>query len=373
MNIGLDAKRAFLNFTGLGNYSRDLISGLLKHFPENNYFLFTPKRNVNVRMEILDDFDEQKIITPERQLHRLFKSLWRSFHIPNDIIKGEIEIFHGLSNELPFQISKTGAKSIVSIHDMIFVKYPENYRSIDRKIYFHKAKFACSAADTIVATSEQTKRDIIDIFNVSEEKVTVVYQACNSMFTMDYAESQIVKVRKKYRLPKNFLLSVGTIEKRKNHSVLLRALALLKSDVKLVIVSKRTKYKKVLESEIAKLNINDRVIFLENVDFADLPLMYRAAEIFLYPSFYEGFGIPILEALYSKVPVITNKSGCFPEVGGPGTCYVDVSEPEEVASAIMKIMQDSVFKKQMITSGVEFAKKFTIEEFARCTMEVYKD
>ena len=182
MRIGFDAKRAFSNNTGLGNYSRDAIRILSDYFPDNKYFLYTPKNYNNPRLSFIADRKNTFIRTPESLLDRALKTYWRSKSVVNDLFTNKIDIFHGLSNELPIAIENTSIKTVVTIHDLIFIRYPHLFKTIDRKIYYRKFKSACQRADKIIAVSEQTKRDIIDFFSISAYRISVVYQGCNTVF-----------------------------------------------------------------------------------------------------------------------------------------------------------------------------------------------
>ncbi|MDX9705802.1 MAG: glycosyltransferase, partial [Weeksellaceae bacterium] len=180
MRIGFDAKRAFFNTSGLGNYSRSTIELLTKFYPQNDFLLFTPS------IENAIDFkypEKAEIIQPKHLIERTFKSWWRSFKMASSIAEHELDIFHGLSGELPIKAhKKSKAKLIVTIHDLIFLRFPEYYTSVDRNIYYQKAKYACEIADTIIAISEQTKSDLINFFKVDDKKIEVVYQGCNTIF-----------------------------------------------------------------------------------------------------------------------------------------------------------------------------------------------
>ena len=176
MRIGFDAKRAVSNFTGLGNYSRFVISNLMKFYPKNTYKLFIPKFPSDDKINTLSSDETHYTIKHTK------KPFWRTMGIVKDIRREDLDIYHGLSNELPFKINKTKVKSIVTIHDLIFLKFPQFYSLIDRIIYNVKAKYACRVADRIVAVSECTKRDIIKHYKISPDKSEVVYQGCFPVF-----------------------------------------------------------------------------------------------------------------------------------------------------------------------------------------------
>src|SRR3569832_395054 len=169
MKIGYDAKRAFLNQSGLGNYSRTLIKSLSQYYPENKYVLFTPKTGDNYFVDYVEKQKNISIVKPTKLLDRFFRSWWRSYGITKLLTESNIEVYHGLSNELPFNIAEFKGKKIVTIHDLIFLRYPEYYSAADRAIYDRKVKSACDNADVVIAISEQTKRDIERYYFVSDK------------------------------------------------------------------------------------------------------------------------------------------------------------------------------------------------------------
>lgn len=195
MKIGFDAKRAFYNTRGLGNYSRDTIRILSDKKPDNEYFLFTPK-TAN-KIEFPFSSNNCRIIEPSAFLYKKFSSLWRTRFECTDIKRLKLDIFHGLSHELPIGIEKTKAHSVVTMHDIIFLTFPHLYTWIDRQLYIKKYLSSCWAADKIIAISEQTKADLIEFTNISEEKITVVYQGCNPVFLQKIGKEKIIQTKKK--------------------------------------------------------------------------------------------------------------------------------------------------------------------------------
>ena len=337
MKIGYEAKRVFHNRTGLGNYSRDLITILSNYFPDNSYFLYNPKESNNLLFKANNRNVFEKF--PIKKLHKKLKNYWRQKGIIDDLIKDKIELFHGLSGEIPVGLKSKNIKSIVTIHDLIFMRYPELYSFFDRKIHYYKFKKAAKTADKIIAISEQTKKDIITFLDVNPNKIEVIYQGCQAVFKEEYSNEEKNEVRKKYALPENFILNVGTIEERKN--ALTIAKAIKNSDTKLVIIGKETKYTATIKNYIKENNIEHNVLFLKGLSSKDLAITYQLATIFVYPSIFEGFGIPIIEALYSKVPVITNKFGVFPEAAGPNSIYIDPNNPKELEEKINLLINNS--------------------------------
>ena len=367
MRIGFDAKRAFSNFSGLGNYSRLLINLLSDYYPENEYYLYIPHHwNLNaIQLQ-----SNQCLRFPDNLIMSTFHQFWRSYLLSSKLISDRIDLYHGLSNELPFRLHANKLKKIVSIHDLIFIRYPHWYPAVDRKIYFRKSRYSCMKADRIIAISKQTKSDIIEFFRIDEDKIDVVYQSCDPAFSNKLGKKEIKKILSYYNLPSEYLLYVGTIEERKNLLALTTAVEIGSIDIPLVVVGKPTAYAKKVKEYIAERKI-ENIYFLENIPSSDLPALYQKATVFIYPSKFEGFGLPILEALNSGTPVITSKGSCFPEAGGKHTLYVDPSNIEELSDAIDRVLDDSSLRKKMIAKGARHARKFNQEAMAHNIMKVY--
>ena len=370
MRIGFDAKRAFLNNTGLGNYSRDTIRILAHFYADNKYFLYTPKEKENSRLSFLNDSVNTFVRTPQSLINKALKSYWRSKSIVRDLFTNKIDIYHGLSHELPLGIEKTNIKTVVTIHDLIFIRYPHLFRLIDRKIYNKKFKSACLRANKIIAVSQQTKQDIIDFFFIPEKKIEVVYQGCNSIFQNEITANKKQEIQIKYNLPKDYLLYVGSIEERKNLLTLLKTLKGLPNQ-KLIVIGNGKAYKIKCLRFISEHNLSNRVAFLSGLEIEEMAAIYQSAQMLIYPSIFEGFGIPILESLFSKTPVITSKGGCFSEVGGPTTKYINPLSVEQMKAAILEIQNSSDLQKEMQTKGFEYAQNFTDDKIANNLMKIY--
>ncbi len=368
MNIAFDAKRAFHNSRGLGNYSRDVIRLFSTFHPEHSYFLFNPRDKGNLAFAAYPNNHE---ITPKGGLYKLFPSLWRSGGMCSEIKSLGIDIYHGLSQELPWGIEKTKARRIVTMHDAIFMRYPQLYPKTYRSIFIRKNIHACKVADRIIAVSRQTKADIMEFFDADERKIDVVYQGCSRIFREPVGEEQKEYVRRKYRLPENYILNVGAVERRKNAGKIIEALHVGRIERPLVVVGSPTGYKKELQSLVAKWNMEKQVVFIHNASGCDLPAIYAMASVFVYPSLFEGFGIPILEALCVGVPVVTSLGGCFAEVGGPDSLYVHPQDEKELAASLEKILTDANLRERMTIRGKLFAENFADEKIIDHLMKIY--
>ena len=368
MRIGYDAKRLFCNHRGLGNYSRDLIRILNEYYPENQYDLFTPKIKINFPVNA-----QNTTIIQTKGIYKILpSSIWRSIGLKSEITKHKLDIFHGLNQELPIGIEKLLVKKVITFHDAIFIRYPELYPAYYRKIFTIKNEHSCRIADRIIAISEQSKRDAIEFFHADPAKVEVVYQGCNNIFRQKVSPEQKENIKKKYNLPTDYLLFVGAVEPRKNISAIIQAIYENKIDIPLVVVGRKTDHTRQLEEIAERLKLSAQLHFLNQVETADLPAIYQQAQLFIYPSVFEGFGIPILEALCSETPVITSKGSCFEETGGEYSLYIHPQNTQEIGNAIQKILNDSSLRKTMKIEGLNHAKNFTDDKIANRLMGLYK-
>lgn len=375
MKIGYDAKRIFHNFRGLGNYSRTLVESMMKYYPENEYFLYTPPIEDKRAMEWKRKYENSKIVTPEGFLGKKFSSAWRSMFLSNVIKDDNLDIYHGLSHEIPPGINKTKTKSVVTIHDLIYLKFPEFFPWVDRQVYDKKFRYSADQADIVIAICEQTKNDIIEHFKTPEEKIKVIYQSCNPQFYTMKKSEELNLVKEKYSLPEKFIFYVGAIEERKNAMSLVKAYIKLKDkyDHGLVLVGDGGQYRKDIERLVLEQGLQDRVKMISYVDGDELPSLYQLADLFVYPSFYEGWGIPIVEALFSETAVITTKGGCFQESGGDYCLYIDPHDESEIVNAIDKVLSDDNLKEKMVRNGRHHAEKFHWKNTSKSLFNLYQE
>lgn len=372
MKIGFDAKRALNNSTGLGNHARILMNAMMRDFPENEYLLFSPKAKDEFFHQLNGNF---KIVFPETKFQQSFHPLWRSFLIKEQIQKERLDIYHGLSNELPLNIHNLPLAKIVTIHDLIFLKHTEQYPFIDRQIYKLKTKYAVKHADKIIAVSKETKNDLMEMYGVNEEKIVVVYQSVDSRFANYELRMTNDELTAKYNLPKKYILNVGSFFPRKNQKTIIEAFDWVKNKIEedLVLVGGVGTTRKEIETLIGQKRLPARVKIISGISNEDLPTVYHAASLFVYPSLFEGFGLPVLEALFSKVPVIATKRGAIEEAGGKNSLYINPNSVEEIADAMLKVLSDEKLKAQMIEAGLSHAQTMTNKIFAEKTVKVYQE
>ncbi len=329
MKIGFDAKRYFHNNTGLGNYSRVLVNELCKHFPEHDYFLFDKRPNLYAHPE------NAQIIRPSGT-----GFLWRESGIIKDIAANDLEVFHGLSNELPFGKFPSSTKKIVTIHDVIFKPFPEHYKWMDRTIYDIKTKHAIEIADTIIATSIATSDDLIKYYKADKKRIEVVYQSCGKLHQLRYSNEAIETFRKEKGLNEPYLLYVSSFQFRKNHSALIKAFADLKQNkTKLVLAGRKGETYDACVALIKSLGIEKLVNLVDDISAEELPLLYRGAKAFVYPSLVEGFGIPLIEAAFAGLPMAVNNIAVFKEIAPDGTLYFDTKNEANMVDALQQLLE----------------------------------
>ena len=369
MKIGFDAKRIVANATGLGGYGRTLINALSVVSPDYELRLYAPDKGQDRLRQQVTDRPNVQFVYPEKKPYPFYRQYWRSFGIVKQLRADGIDIFHGLSGELPIGLKATRVRSVVTIHDLIFLRHPEYYHWIDTKIYARKFRQTLREADRIIAISECTKRDILYYGDFPADKIDVIYQSCGTRFAQQLNEETKTKVRATYQLPQKYILFVGTIEARKNALLAVKALRYLPDDLSLVLVGRATSYAQTIQKFIQQNSYNDRVLFLSGVPNDDLPAIYQQAEVFVYPSRYEGFGIPIIEAIQSGLPVVAATGSCLEEAGGPDSLYVDPDDAKGLAEAILTAIDE---REARVAKSREYIRRFENKDVAQYVKDVYQ-
>ena len=369
MKIGFDAKRIVRNNTGLGNYGRTLVNNLSRVVPDGTSLcLYAPDSgNETLRRQVVEA-PNISFAYPNGSMPRWY---WRSHGIVSDLKRDGIQLFHGLSGELPFGIHKAGIHTVVTIHDLIFLRHPEYYKPIDRLFYGWKFRHTVREADRIIAISECTKRDIMHFGKVPSEKIDLIYQSCSTYFKQRESEQKLQEVNSHYMLPPRYVIGVGTIEERKNMLLAVKAMLLLPEELSLILVGRPTPYADEIRRFIEEHRLGQRVRMLHNVPNADLPAIYQMAEVAVYPSRYEGFGIPVIEAIQSGLPVVAGSGSCLEEAGGPDTLYVSPDDVEGMAAAITQVLKGAKGRQQRIERAQDYIHRFEGNDVASQVLDIY--
>lgn len=362
LKIGFDAKRLFHNHTGLGNYSRTLVRDLQRLYPQHEYHLFTPK--ISNHPEVLYFLNNEKFVIHINK--GKLNAYWRSRGITKDINAAQIDIYHGLSHEIPLNSDAIKAKTVVTFHDLIYEYFPEQFGLWDRYMYRRKYRYAAQNADHIVAISESTKNDMEDIYHVDPSKISVVYQSCNPAF---------YNTPKSSKSSERYLLYVGSLIERKSFMLIVEAMASIPQDqrVQVKVVGKGGEYAQRIKERISELGLGTFFQFLDHVDNEALLSIYDNAIAMVYPSIYEGFGIPLIESLYRNTPVITTTASSLPEAAGPGAIYIEPNDKDALVKAMIDIVSDNSLRNQLANDGKTYVSaRYRDTTAATGMMKVYQ-
>ncbi len=385
IKVGFESKRLFRSMTGFGAYSRTLVKGLTEHYPGHEYVLLPDQSYERASEELtFHTSDIQKILNLDA-VTVLYppsnKSLyWKLLGAMQQLRSNNVDIYHGLTNQLPRSISRLNIPLAVTVHDLYYLHYPELCRNDlgqkdDLKKLNRELKEACIRCDKIIAVSESTKNDIVNQFPVSPDKVTVIYQSCDPGYFEKITEEKRTEVRVRYDLPNKYLMYVGSMTERKNLLSIVKAMALIpvSERLPLVVIGARTAYTDIVVDYAMTKGLDKWLIIANSVSNNDMPAVYQGAHIFLYTSLYEGFGIPVLEALVSGVPVVTSNVSALPEAAGPNSRLVDPTGVEDIARSIIEITRDEDLRSEMISKGRRYVTKFESRVVSTQLMNLYKD
>ena len=363
--IAFDAKRLFNNFTGLGNYSRTLVRNLHKYFPENEYHLFTPSITENVETSW---FLEEKSFHIHLPASR--NPMWRSFGMSSQVNALNPDIFHGLSHELPFGLANNITK-IVTFHDLIYERFPDQFGMWDRFMYKLKYKSAAKRADAIAAISESTKLDLCEFYGIDKDKIDLVFQSCGDHFQSDNDTGN-----NKISAPevKDFYLYVGSVIERKGLLQCVLAYAKLPEKYRkpFVVIGNGDKdYMRKVKEMIQYYRLESNFLFVNGVTNAELVAYYDHCFCLVYPSIFEGFGIPIIESLFRHKPVITSDISSLPEAAGPGAILVNPYSPDDIATAMVRLHETHGYES-LATNGYDYVHDhFSSQKTAENLMQMY--
>lgn len=367
MKAGIEAFSLQKSNTGIGNYTYQLLRSLSEISANED---FTSHIYINEAKSGCTDFCPIQNIKSFSLDGRFKEILYRTLLMGGYINRTDIDIYHGTAFYLPMGLRK---RSVITVHDLACYKYANTFESM--KVLYARLCIPDSLkrADRIIAVSENTKRDLIDIFGVKEDRIKVIYEAADRNYEVCSPE-KVEEVKTKYGINK-YILCVGTLEPRKNLVSLLKAYAriinLLPEACRLVITGR----KGWLYDEILKTagDLGDKVIFTGYVTNEELMLLYNGASVFVYPSLYEGFGLPVIEAMACGTPVITSNSSSLPEVVGAAGIMTDPLSIGELSDAILNVVSNDELRNKLSKKSLERAGLFSWDKAARQTLEVYRE
>ncbi len=370
MAIYLDISAAVHGRAGLGRYAESLAQTLLAREP-GRFALFY---NRTPSTHLPPGLNEVPIRTVRAGYKPWRMAVWLGqwAHLGFDRLLPGAELFHATEHLL---MPLRHTPSVLTIHDLVFRLFPHYHKPLNYAFLNLAMPLFIRRADHLIAVSHSTRQDLVRLYDVDPDKITVIYEAADPRFRPQPIE-EIRHVQRKYSLPERFILSLGTLEPRKNYQRLVEALALLRQKPgaegwRLVIVGGKGWLYGPFFRRLEELGLEHEVILLGHVPNEDLPALYSAATLFVFPSLYEGFGLPPLEAMACGTPVVCSRASSLPEVGGRAARYVNPTSTEEIAQAIHEVLVDEVLQEEMRERGVEQAKRFSWERAAQETMALY--
>lgn len=363
MRIGLEISPLAINATGIPNYILRLLKGFASIDRDNEYFLYTNKP-IPYELGLPDNF---RIVILKRPVPRF--QLWFQMELPYRLKKDKINIFHGLFSRLPVVLPVPG---ILTVHDLSGYKMPRFHK---RHTHLTNQMFPIfvKKASGIIAVSEFTAKELTSVFPEASGKITIIHEAAPPEYSEVTDKVELDRIRKKLNLPRCFFLFLGTLEPRKNLTKLLDAFLNVSDSIphSLVISGAKGWKTEELFNKLKTSDAEDRIQMTGFVDKDDIPALLSLAEGFIYPSLYEGFGLPILEAMACGTPVITSNISSMPEVAGDAALLVDPRSTDSISSAIITLANDKEKRELMCQKGLKRAGEFSWEETARKTLEVY--
>ncbi len=365
MRVAIDARK--LHDFGIGTYIRNILRQLARIDRQTEYVLICQPRDRELAVSLGDNFRVEVNTSPPY-------SLREQVSIPWTLVRTRARVLHEPHYVLP---PLARCRSVVTIHDCIHLRFPQYLRNRAALTYARTQMGAAARrSDRILTVSEASKRDILEFFDVPAEKITVIHNAIDEHFETAPPEDEVRRVAERYQLQERFVLYVGNVKPHKNLVRLLDAFHLLRrspdlQDVKLVIIGDEISKYAALRRAIHRYNLHKFVRFLGFLPDERLAIVYRLASVFVFPSLYEGFGLPPLEAMASGTPVVTSNVSSLPEVTGDAALLVDPTSAEAIADAMARVLRDPALAAQLAAKGLARSREFSWERAATRIRDIY--
>ncbi len=374
LRIGFDATAAVRQGGGIGRYTRELLRALAAADAASDYRLFFASRSVVHPLPSLpSNFRVTHLPVDDIWLVRV----WQRARLPLPVnwLTGPIDLFHSPDFTLP-PVAR-GTRTLLTIHDLSFIRDPESATPVLRNYLNAVVPRSVARADYVLADSQATRDDLAELYRTPAEKISVLYSGVHESFQPTTDPTALAAVRERYRLgDAPFVLAVGTLQPRKNYARLIQAFAHLPHSpttrYDLVIAGGKGWLYDSIFAEVDQLGLRERVIFPGFVADADLPALYSAARVLAYPSVYEGFGLPMLEAMACGTPVVTSTASCLPEVAGDAALLVPPTDVDALAAALDRALADEALRADLIAKGLARARQFTWDKSARQLLDIYR-
>ena len=374
MRIGLEITAAVRQSGGIGRYVREMVNALADVDQVNQYSLFYASKYKAARgmLALPDNFRIRHLPVNDIWLARIWQRI--RLPIPVEFITGAVDIYHSPDFTLPPTLP--GVPTLLTVHDLSFLRDPESASAGLRGYLEIAVKRSVRLATHVLADSQSTKNDLIELYSTPENKITVLYPGVSSDFRPIIDPAKLRQVRKRYKLGEEpFVLSVGTLQPRKNHLTLIKAfeLALGDSEYNLVLAGgKGWSYEEVYDL-VESRGLQNRILFPGFVAEEDLSALYSSANIMTFPSLYEGFGLPVLEAMACGLPVIASSVSSLPEVTGNAALLVDPGNVDDMADAMLKLVKNVDLRKRLRNKGFKRVEQFSWSSSAKTLLGVYRD
>lgn len=375
MRIGFDATPAVRQGGGIGRYTRELLQALYSTDTESHYRLFFASPSPlphPLPSPLPSNFHARQLPFDDVWLARVWHRA--QLPLPVELITGSIDLFHSPDFTLP--PVRRGTRTLLTVHDLSFIRDPASALPVLRQYLNAVVPRSVARADHVLADSQATRADLMELYHTPSEKISVLYSGVNSVFRPITDPQRLATVRAKYQLGETpFILAVGTLQPRKNYVRLIQAFSALRpsrESVRLVIAGGRGWLYDSIFAEVERLKLQGRVVIPGFVEDADLPALYSAARVLAYPSLYEGFGLPMLEAMACGTPVVTSTASCLPEVAGGAALCVPPTDVDALTQALDQVVNDEAVRTELIGQGLARAQEFTWEKAARELVQTYR-
>jgi len=374
MRIGIDAR--LLSYRrGMGTFVYHLLSNLAVLDRKNQYLLYVSTEPKDLDLSLPENFIIRSLIWPSYPL-------WEQISLPLEAMHDDVDVLHCTANTGPLFLSQQ-IKLVLTIHDVMYLlpyevlpPSPSVYQRLGRIYRRWIVPHVAKRANAIITVSRHSRQDILRILQVPPERVFVIYEAPSHVFCPLPSKEMIKKVKQRYRIQNRFILALGGLDPRKNTNRTLQAFKDFseqsKNDYQLVIVGLPRSGQRLFSRTAMEIGITEKVIFTGFVPEEDLVALYNGADVFLYPSLYEGFGLPVLEAMACGTPVIASTAGSIPEIAGESALLIEPKDVEALALAIEQVVTDQTLRHALIARGFEHVKKFSWEKAVRELLAVYE-
>lgn len=367
MRIGIDIRILSMlsDRAGLYQHTYNLVSNLLKINHENDYLLLSTSRGPD-----LEGIPEKNLL---KLPAKITVPLLEKLSLPVELLTGRLDIFHGPCFFVPRCLN---CKSIVTVHDLMALRHPD-FLTPESEYFFKRRLKAAKRANAVIAVSDFTKKEIMELLKIEEGRIRVIHNGIDRSFRPMEDGAMIEVVKAKYGIRGHYFLFVGNIEPKKNIESLLRACVLLRRSTNfrypLLIVGKKALGFKSVWKIVQDLQAEKETIFTDVVDNNELPYLYSGAEIFIFPSLFEGFGMPVIEAMACGTPVVASNRSSIPEIAGDAALLVDPLNIDGIAEAMYNLLSDQYLKKRLVEKGLKRAMAFSWEKAVRETLELYRE